>query len=110
MSQIIVVEKLLGRIVMRVLVLLFVAAMGSLGSSQDFSSSIDTRSPRFSYGTFTINGESVSVSYSHIGRFSYGYFSDGSRSTTTKIGNRIYTDIWIEPKPSKLSRELRQVR
>ena len=95
---------------MKMLVLLFVAVMGSLGSSQDFSSSIDARSSRFSYGTFTINGESVSVSYNHVGRFTYGYGSDGSRSTTTKIGNRIYTDIWIEPKPSKLSWELRHVR
>jgi hypothetical protein len=81
---------------MRVLGLLFVLVLGSSATAQDFTARYDTRGPRFIYGTYTTSsGEVGSVSYNRVGRFTYGYFSDGSRSTTTQVGRRIYTDIWI---------------
>jgi hypothetical protein len=81
---------------MKVLGLLFVLVLGSSATAQDFTARYDTRGPRFTYGTYkTSSGEVGSVSYNRVGRFTYGYFSDGSRSTTTQVGRRIYTDIWI---------------
>ena len=81
---------------MRLFSFLLVLVLGSSASAQDFTTRYDTRGPRFTYGTYTTSsGEVGSVSYNRVGRFSYGYFSDGSRSTTTQVGRRVYTDIWI---------------
>lgn len=79
---------------MKVFSLLLVLVLGSSASAQDITARFDTWTPRFSYGQININGEVVSVSYNRVGRFTYGYFSDGSRSTTTKVGRHVYTDIW----------------
>lgn len=52
-----------------------------------------SRPSRFSYGRYNLDGESVSVSYHRVGRFTYGYHSDGTSSTTRRIGGRVYTDV-----------------
>ena len=85
---------------MKSLVLLCVLMMRSAVSAQDYTSLYDTTPSRFSYGSYTTSdGGYGTVSYNRIGRYTYGYASDGSQSTTTQIGNRSYTDIWIAPKP-----------
>lgn len=74
----------------RSLFLLVVLCFASSASAQD---TWQSRS-RFSYGQVNIDGESIDATYHHVGRFKYGYYSDGSRSTTSRVGSRSYTDIW----------------
>jgi hypothetical protein len=62
---------------MRVLVVLCFLVIGSSASAQ----------------------EHITGSYIHIGKLTYGNFSDGTQSTTIRIGNMEYTDIWMPPKP-----------
>ena len=67
-------------------------------SAQDWTRYSDRWAPypsRFTYAQYNIGGESVYATYHRVGRFSYGYYSDGSMSTTTKVGSRSYTDVYI---------------
>lgn len=76
--------------------LILALVLCSSASAQDVIQS-DLWSPRrdsrFAYGQYRIGGESVAVTYHRVGRFTYGYRSDGSSSTTTRIGSRVYTNI-----------------
>ncbi len=51
------------------------------------------RDSRFAYGQYNVGGDSVAVTYHRVGRFTYGYHSDGTSSTTTRIGSRLYTNV-----------------
>ncbi len=76
--------------------LLLALVLCSAASAQDVIQ-IESWKPRsgsrFTYDQYSVGGERASVTYHRVGRFTYGYHSDGSSSTTTRIGSRLYTNI-----------------
>ena len=85
-----------GEMVMKFACLVLALVLCSSASAQDVIQSelwSPRRDSRFTYGRYNVGGENVAVTHHRVGRFTYGYHSDGSSSTTTRIGSRVYTNI-----------------